>query len=175
MKTKIAAAFLSLTAFSHFAAAQPQMPEAPPPPPPVTIPSPPARIDDVAWLAGYWDGEGMGGKVEDIWMPPRDGVLLGAFRLTKPDGKGFYELFAIEEHEKSLRFVVKHFHPDWVGREEKGGALRMRLTKIGPGEAVFGGVALRKEGADELVVRISIRMRDGTMREEVLRFKRRPL
>ena len=50
---------------------------------------PPARIESMAWLAGYWEGEGLGGTMEDIWMPPRDGVILGAFRLTKPDGKGF--------------------------------------------------------------------------------------
>lgn len=116
MKTKIAAALLSLTAFSHFAAAQPAR-------------SPPARIDEVAWIAGYWEGEGLGGKIEDIWMPPRDGVILGAFRLTKADGKGFYELFAIEEFEGSLRFVVKHFHPNRVGWEEKDQALRLRLRK----------------------------------------------
>src|SRR5690349_6788573 len=60
-------------------------------------PPPPAKIEAMAWLAGYWEGEGLGGKIEDTWMPPRDGVILGAFRLTKADGKGFYELFAVEE------------------------------------------------------------------------------
>jgi len=43
-------------------------------------------------------------------------VLLGAFRLQKAGGKpGFYELFAIEEVDDTLQFVVKHFNPDWVG------------------------------------------------------------
>ena len=113
----------------------------------------------------------MGGKIEDIWMPPRDGVILGAFRLTKPDGKGFYELFAIEEFEGSLRFVVKHFHPNWVGWEEKDQALKLRLTRIAPDEAVFGGVAFKREAPDLLVVRLTMRSRDGSTREEVLRFR----
>jgi hypothetical protein len=168
MKMKIACATLLWLAFSHFAAAQ--SPPAPTPPP-----SPAARVDQVAWLAGYWEGDGMGGKIEDFWMPPRDGVLLGGFRLTKPDGKGFYELFAIEEFEGSLRFVVKHFHPNWVGWEEKDQALKLRLTRIGTSEAVFGGVAFRKEGADELVVTLTMRSRDGSSREDVLRFRKRAL
>ena len=163
MRTRIAAALLLSLAFSHFAAAQ----DAPA--------APRARADDVAWIAGYWEGEGLGGKIEDIWMPPRDGVILGAFRLTKPDGKGFYELFAIEEHEGSLRFVVKHFHPNWVGWEEKDQALRLRLTRIAPDEAVFGGVAFKREAPDLLVVRLTIRSRDGASREEVLRFRKRAL
>ena len=167
MKARIAAFTLLLCVFSHFAWTQ-DAPAAP-------SPSPPARATDVAWIAGYWEGEGLGGKIEDIWMPPRDGVILGAFRLTKPDGKGFYELFSIEEHEGSLRFVVKHFHPNWVGWEEKDQALKLRLTKIGPDEAVFGGVGFHREAPDLLVVKLTIRMKDGATRQEVLRFRKRTL
>ena len=129
----------------------------------------------MAWLAGYWEGEGLGGQMEDIWMPPRNGVILGAFRLTKADGKGFYELFAIEEFEGSLRFVVKHFHPNWVGWEEKDQALKMRLQRISDTEASFGGLTFRREGTDVLVVDLTIRMKDGSTRTEALRFKRRAL
>ncbi|HYC38772.1 MAG TPA: DUF6265 family protein [Usitatibacter sp.] len=164
MRFGIAAAALLFWGFSHFARAQ----DAPTTPPL-------ARVTDVAWIAGYWEGEGLGGRIEDIWMPPLNGVILGAFRLTKPDGKGFYELFAIEEAESSLQFVVKHFHPNWVGWEEKDKALRLRLTKIGPDEAVFGGVGFHREAPDSLVVRLTIRMKDGTTRDEVLRFRKRAL
>ena len=108
-------------------------------------------------------------------MPPRNGVILGAFRLTKPDGKGFYELFAVEEFEGSLRFVVKHFHPNWVGWEEKDQSLKMPLRRIGENEASFGGVGFRREGTDVLVVDLVMRMKDGSTRAEALRFRRRPL
>ena len=35
-------------------------------PAPVPTPPPPAKIESMAWLAGYWEGEGMGGVMEDI-------------------------------------------------------------------------------------------------------------
>ena len=146
-----------------------------PAPAPAPSPPPPAKIEQFAWLAGYWEGEGLGGKIEDIWMPPRDGVILGAFRLTKPDGKGFYELFAIEEWEGSLRFVVKHFHPNWVGWEEKDQALKMPLRKLTETGGEFGGLAFRRQGPDQLEVDLTFRMKDGTTKTEALRFKRRPL
>lgn len=163
MIARSAVAGLLLLAFSHFAHAQAA--NAPPP----------AKIEAFAWLAGYWEGEGMGGRIEDIWMPPRDGVMLGAFRLTKPDGKGFYELIAIEEFEGSLRFVVKHFHPNWVGWEEKDQALKMPLSSLGEGVGDFGGLRFRRDGDDRLVVELTIRLRDGTTRQEVLRFNRKRL
>jgi hypothetical protein len=156
--------------FIHFAAQA----TSPPPPPPAP-PSPPAKIESMAWLAGYWEGEGLGGRMEDIWMPPRDGVILGAFRLVQPQGKGFYELFAIEEDAGSLRFVVKHFHRNWVGWEEKDVAVKMPLVSISENAASFGGVGFRREGADQLVVELVMRLKDGTTRTEVLKFRRRPL
>jgi hypothetical protein len=138
-------------------------------------PAPPAKIADMAWLQGYWVGEGMGGSIEDLWGPPRAGVMLGTFRLLKADGSPrFYELIAVEEFEGSLRFVVKHFHPDWVGWEEKDQAVKMRLTRIGPNQATFGGIALKRVD-DTLTVEVTIKTKDGAVRTETLVFKRRPL
>lgn len=165
----------ALLAFATAIPAQPPAPEAAAPAK-ARPASPPARIADVAWLTGYWIGEGLGGKVEDVWLPPQAGVLLGAFRLIKADGKpGFYELFAIEEVDDTLQFVVKHFNPDWVGWEEKDKALRIRLTRITPEEIAFGGVVFRKAGADAFVVELAIREKSGALRHETLRYARRPL
>lgn len=138
--------------------------------------SPPARIAEVAWLAGYWVGEGLGGEIEDVWLPPKAGVLLGAFRLHRTDGKpGFYELFAIEEVDDTLQFVVKHFHPDWVGWEEKDKALRIRLTRISADEIVFGRIVFQRTAPDGLVVKLAIREKSGELRHETLAYRRRPL
>ena len=158
------------------AAAQYPSPGATSPQPAAKAPSPPARVGDVAWLTGYWVGEGMGGELEDVWLPPKAGVLLGAFRLYRTDGKpGFYELFAIEEVDDTLQFVVKHFHPDWVGWEEKDKALRIRLSRISADEAVFGRIVFERKGTDGLVVKLAIREKSGELRHETLSYRRKPL
>ena len=158
------------------ASAQYPSPGATPSPPAAAAPSPPARIADVAWLTGYWIGEGLGGEVEDVWLPPKAGVLLGAFRLHRTDGKpGFYELFAIEEVDDTLQFVVKHFNPDWVGWEEKDKALRIRLSRIAPGEFAFGRIVFQRAGPDGLVVKLGIREKSGEVRHETLTYRRKPL
>lgn len=167
---------LATVALAFGAAAQYPSPGAPAAQPAAKAPSPPARVGDVAWLTGYWVGEGMGGELEDVWLPPKAGVLLGAFRLYRTDGKpGFYELFAIEEVDDTLQFVVKHFHPDWVGWEEKDKALRIRLSRISADEAVFGRIVFERKGADGLVVKLAIREKSGELRHETLSYRRKPL
>lgn len=137
---------------------------------------PAARIADVAWIAGYWVGEGMGGSIEDIFMPPGGGLMLGAFRLIDAKGKPvFHELLAIEEHEGSLRLVIKHFHPDWTGWEEKDKFVNLPLVRLTADEASFGGVGYRREGGDILWVDLRMRQKDGSLKEQKLQFRRKPL
>ena len=167
---------IALFSFSTLAAGQYPAPGAVAPEAAAKATSPPARIAEVAWLTGYWVGEGLGGAIEDVWLPPKAGVLLGAFRLQKADGKpGFYELFAIEEVDDTLQFVVKHFNPDWVGWEEKDKALRIRLSRISSDEIVFGRIVFQRVGTDTLVVKLAIREKSGELRHETLTYKRKPL
>ena len=138
--------------------------------------SPPAKIAAMAWLKGYWVGEGFGGTVEDLWGPPKAGVMLGSFRHMKADGKpGFYEIAALEEVDDTLRLVVKHFHPNWIGWEDKEHALQAKLVRLTADEAVFGNMTFRRVGKDALVIELDIRSKDGTARKEILRYKRRAL
>ncbi len=137
---------------------------------------PPSNIASMAWLKGYWSGEGYGGQVETMMGPPKGGVMLGYFRHIKADGKpGFYEMCAIEEHEGSLRFVIKHFHPNWIGWEEKDYAMQARLTRQSKDEAVFANMIIRRKGKDALEMELLIAGKDGTSRKEILRLKRQPL
>lgn len=138
--------------------------------------SPPAKIESMAWMKGYWAGEGYGGTVETLMGPPKAGVMLGSFRMIRKDGKpGFYEICAIEEWEGSLRFVIKHFHPSWLGWEEKDYALQAKLARRSKDEWVFGNMTIRRTGRDTMVMELLIASKDGTSRTEVLRFKRQAL
>ena len=40
-------------------------------------------IDDFAWLAGHWRGEGLGGVCEEVWSQPLAGTMMGSCRLAE--------------------------------------------------------------------------------------------
>jgi hypothetical protein len=152
------------------AQAQAQAPKAEPAPIP-------AKIESVAWMKGYWVGEGFGGAVETLMGPAKGGIMMGYFRHIRADGKpGFYEICAIEEYEGTLRFVIKHFHPNWIGWEEKDRALQAKLVRHAGDEWVFGNMIVRRVGKDGMVMEWTIYDRASlTPRKEILKFKRQAL
>ena len=77
--------------------------------------SPPATLESMAWLAGRWTGEGLGGVSEEIWSPPAGGAMIGTYRLLKVGKPLFYEFLLLVEENGSLNLKLKHFNPDLTG------------------------------------------------------------
>ena len=91
--------------------------------------APAASVDQLGWLSGSWisvDGEEW---TEELWMPPRGGMMLG----TNRSGKG----------AKATGFEYMRIAADEQGRvsfwASPGGkpAVQFPLVSSGPTEAVF--------------------------------------
>jgi len=61
----------------------------------------------LAWLAGCWNNVRGGRTVEEQWMTPRGGVLLGMGRTSGGGRPVNYEQMRIEEREGKLVFVAR--------------------------------------------------------------------
>lgn len=131
-------------------------------------------IEQAAWLAGRWVGEGLGGTIEETWAPPVGGQMVGHFRLVRAGAPAFYEIELIDEHEGGLRFRVKHFNPDFVGWEEKGAWTSFAFEGASADELRYSGLTLRRVGPEAMEITIRIR-HDGRTVDEVLRLRRAPL
>jgi Domain of unknown function (DUF6265) len=134
--------------------------------------SPPAAIADMAWLAGRWVGEALGGVSEEIWSEPRAGAMMGMYRLVR-DGKPiFYELLTIVEANGSLMLRLKHFNADLTGWEEKLKTIDFPLVTKGERAIHFDGMSFHPKGNDALTVYLAINQKDGSVREETFTYKR---
>lgn len=130
---------------------------------------PPAKIEDMAWLAGHWLGEGLGGISEEMWTPPAAGEMLGMYRSTKDDQVVFYELLTIIEQNNSLVMRLKHFTPKFIGWENKDDFLVWPLRQINEFRANFGGLDIRRQN-DELFMSLKLRNKDGKTWQEKFHF-----
>jgi len=130
-----------------------------------------ATSADMAWLAGHWTGEGLGGFVEEMWTPARNGVMLGAFRLVRDGKPAFYELMTIVEEDQSLVLRVKHFNPDMTGWEEKDETVDFPFVTRSGGMVHFAGVAFQPSD-DTLTIFLAVEGKDGRVREESFRYRR---
>lgn len=133
--------------------------------------SPPAKISDIAWLSGYWQGEGLGGMCDEVWGKADGDRMHGFFSLSKAGSAVFSEAMMVVEEGGSLVVKIKHFGPDFKGWEEKDAFASFRLVRLGDQEAFFDGATYRRTGEDRLDIYVRIHQGDGSQ-EMVFSFKR---
>jgi hypothetical protein len=131
------------------------------------------KVADLAWLAGRWTGEGLGGHVEEAWSEPDSGSMVGYFRLVKDGKPVFYELMTLLEAEGSVEMRLKHVNPDMTGWEEKNGYVTFKLVKHDQTGAYFSGLTFKRVGDDQIDSYLALRNRtDNTVREEKFTYRR---
>jgi len=131
-------------------------------------------IENAAWLAGRWTGEGLGGELEETWAPPAGGQMVGHFRLLRDGAPVFYEIMLMDVVEGGVRMRVKHFNPNFVGWEEKDGWHAFEPVSAGPDGLEFSGLSIRRTDADAVEISLQIRYPDG-VRTERITMRRAPL
>lgn len=149
--------------------------ESPPtaPPPATAAAAPAATLADLAWLAGHWLGDGLGGVSEEVWLPARGGAMLGSFRQLRDDQVVFYELLTLAPNaEGVLELRIKHFHSDLKGWEERDQVQAWALSKVEGDAFHFGPILFRRMGAAGLEVTVTMKLKDGSRKDEVFRFRR---
>lgn len=119
--------------------------------------SPAAKIEQLAWLTGVWQGEGLGGQSEEVIAEAKDHQMMGMFRQTDKDGSlMFYEFYLFSEVEGSLILRIKHFAPNLHGWEKQNDYKEFPLVAIEGKAAYFDGLtyALGADGHLHSVVRV---------------------
>jgi hypothetical protein len=134
-------------------------------------PNPPAKIADLGWLEGSWEGEGIGGApAVEVYSRAADGKIVGHFRQLTAGGKVmFYELITIEEAGGSLSYNVKHFNADLTGWEEKGEVRRFPLSAVRPDRWEFSGLTYERTGRNAMTAQVVSKDSEG--KEEYLQFR----
>jgi hypothetical protein len=131
------------------------------------------KIEDFAWLAGQWRGEGFGGTCEEIWSHPLAGTMVGTFRLVQGDEVVFYEIMVIGADDDGFSLKVKHFSKEFVSWEEKEGAVRFPFESMSKDGARFRGLTFTRDG-DDLEIKVRMGSQDGSTRWEPIQLKRFP-
>jgi hypothetical protein len=132
-------------------------------------------IDDFAFLKGFWQGTGFGGKSEEMWMPPVDGRMFGIFKQSENSELVFTEFMEILESDGGFILRLKHFNPDFSGLEEKNDYVTFKLSSLTKTKAVFAGLSYEIIGPDALRVELKLHETDGRTVTEVFDFSRSPI
>lgn len=139
------------------------------------VPRPAARLGELGWLVGTWEGEGIGNSpAMESWVRPIGGVMPGIFVQT--DSKGgtmFSEYMQIAPDGESLVVRLKHFNADLTGWEEKERTVNFPLVGRSQNALYFNGLTYERQGRNQLLVAVRMRKADGSHNELVFRFRRK--
>ena len=128
--------------------------------------SPPAKIEQFAWLTGTWRGEAMGAPAMEVYSSPEIGQIAGHFMLQ--DGKGgvrVYELQQFKPVDGSVVYRLRHLNYDLTGWEDATGkALEFPLVAIEGDAFYFNGLTIKREGKDKMTIWIKIQGKDQPFR-----------
>jgi len=133
---------------------------------------PPARVEDLAWLQGQWEGPGLAGPATEVYSPPAGGLIVGHFRQLRDDRVWFFEIMTIVQVGPSLEYRLRHFNEDLTGWEEKGTVLKFPLVAVERDVWYFDGLTIRRDGPDGMIGAVRIGNKDGTSREAVIKYRR---
>ncbi len=133
-----------------------------------SVGSPTATLADVAWLAGYWKGEALGGIIEDLWAPPVGGSMVGTFKLIVNNETSFYEIITITEENGTLIKRLKHFTKELKGWEEKDKTIDFKLVKITKNKIYFDEMTLERISDNEM--NIYVVLGDGKGNNQEMKF-----
>jgi hypothetical protein len=119
----------------------------------------PVSLVDLSWMAGSWQGIYEGGTLEEHWLPPSGGTMIGASRLVVGRRTLLAEFLNVEEKRDEILLTVilpkkrlrpmrlvesganravfedsTHRPPDLLTYEREGDTLRIVLTKVRKGK-----------------------------------------
>jgi len=118
-------------------------------------------VERVQWFTGCWEGEHPGGGVlEEVWLSPRGGTMLGMNRTVSGERTIDHEsILLFEEHGKLIYLV----HP--FGKTP----VQFTAIEVTETKAVFANprhdypqrIIYRREGLDRLIARFESPGPDG--------------
>ena len=103
-----------------------------------------AKVENLSWLTGSWDGQLGPNVLEENWSLPRAGSIASLVRQTGPDGMGMVEMVFIEEANGTLELHLQQWDSGFVSRTP--GAQKMTMSEMTENSITFlavgdGGLA----------------------------------
>jgi hypothetical protein len=126
--------------------------------------------DRLDWLAGCWELRGRSAIIEEQWMRPRGGMMLGMSRTVRGDSASEYETLRIYDADGVLVYAA---NPSGQAPTEfrTADSTTTMLRFENPAHDFPQRIIYRPVGSDSLVARIE-GMRGGTLRGVDFRFRR---
>ncbi len=136
-------------------------------PPSLAVPA--AKISELSWMTGSYEGPIGQGALEENWAEPKGGSIASLVRATGADGATtMIELIVVEEEEDCLTLRLQQRNPGFKPRSAEPQV--MRLVELKSGKVVFdnigeGGITRLSHTKSGKKFTITVQRPNGTSRD----------
>jgi hypothetical protein len=130
------------------------------------------RVAQVAWIAGCWEQSAGARLIEEQWMRPRAGLMLGVSRTVVGDSLREYEQVALFQRGEHLVYAAtpaRQAPAEFASTAVSDSA----VTFENPAHDFPQRIIYRRRGADSLIARVE-GMRGGQLRGRDFAYRRVP-
>ena len=120
-------------------------------------------LDKLHWLFGRWVGTGFGGDCEEVFLPPWNESVTGAFRFASKGKLVFSEFFSLVPSPTGPVLRLKHFHPDLKSWEEKNETIDFAFVAMDTKSIWFDGLTYQLN--DDGKLNVWVAMKDSKTNE----------
>ena len=99
---------------------------------------PPAKVADLAWMAGTWQTAFGPNTLEENWVAPGNGSIGSLVRMTGAAGVSMWEVITVEEKDGSLALSIQQWGKGFESRTPA--AQKMELVEIDKQRVKFKAV-----------------------------------
>jgi hypothetical protein len=127
-------------------------------------------IAQVGWMAGCWEQAAGGRVIEEQWMRPRAGLMLGMSRTVVGDSLREYEQVALSQRGTQLVYAAtpaRQTPAEFTSTAVSDSA----VTFENPAHDFPQRIIYRRRGADSLIARVE-GMRGGQLRGRDFAYRR---
>ena len=94
------------------------------------------KIEQLAWMAGAWEHRDGANVLEEHWMAPSGGCMMGIMRQSNNGKVNIREFEVIEETPEGLSFTLSHVGPKMAEMPDRT-RLNSKATALKDGEVTF--------------------------------------
>lgn len=133
-----------------------------------------ARLSDMDWFVGLWEGEVFGGIVEHRVMAPHKGHMPGIVRVrtAETDEVSMYELSSFIETGETITYRIRHFGADLIAFQPADEFIDRPLVAIKDDTLYFNGITFAKLDNDRAVVTFILEPDSETPTQHVVQYRR---
>jgi len=132
----------------------------------------PPTVAQVGWIAGCWERSAGTRLIEEQWMRPRAGLMLGVSRTVVGDSLREYEQVALFERGGHLVYAATPARQA-PAEFESTAVSDSAVSFENPAHDFPQRIIYRRRGADSLLARVE-GMRDGQLRGSDFPYRRVP-